>query len=238
MTTRSRTATAARRAGVLGVVLGLLAIYLAGCFTADAKLEADGTGTVDLTYPVDPKAKPEAEKARWSSAHVTLKSFTPKGNNQAQVVVAFDDVTQLSSADGFVNVAVTKTRDGDDDVVKIVIKNPKPNPTAKDANGPDPVLKVTFPGAVKEANRNGKVSGNTVTWSPPLLDMIREPALDFTARYPAPAGDAKKPDAKASDAKTSDAKPAETTPPADAKTPADTKAAGSKPAPAKSGKKK
>src|SRR5581483_2256343 len=220
MTTRSRTATAARRAGVLGVVLGLFAIYLAGCFTADAKLEADGTGTVDLTYPVDPKAKPEAEKARWSSAHVTLKSFTPKSNNQAQVVVAFDDVTQLSSADGFAN-----------DVVKVVIKNPKPNPTAKDANGPDPVLKVTFPGAVKEANRNGKVSGNTVTWSPPLLDMIREPALDFTARYPAPAGDAKKPDAKASDAKTSDAKPADTTPPADTKTPADTKAAGSKPAP-------
>ena len=53
------------RAAACAALLVVLAVYLAGCFTADAKLEADGSGTIDLVYPVAPNAKVEIEKTRW-----------------------------------------------------------------------------------------------------------------------------------------------------------------------------
>jgi hypothetical protein len=117
---------------------------------------------------------------------VTLKSYTPKPGNNAEVVVAFDDLTALSTAEGFENVQVTKNRDGDDEIVKIVIKNTFPKPDSKDEGRPPARMSITFPGKVKEANRNAEVADRKVTWNIPLVDIVHNPSIDFTARYAAP----------------------------------------------------
>ena len=183
-----------------GAALAFLAIFAVGCFTADVTLNADGSGTADITYGVLPNAKVDVEKARWSSPHVTLKSFTPKPNNTAVVQVAFDDVTKLSTADGFRQVKeLTRTREGDVEHIKLVISNPKPVKDLKDEGRPGIHLAVTLPGPVKEANRGAKIDGNHVTWDISLYDYLRAPSTELTVTYAVSgtAGEQKAPGADA-----------------------------------------
>ena len=172
------------RRSATAAMLALLAIFAVGCFTADVTLNADGSGTAEITYAVLPNAKVDAEKARWSSPHVTLKSFTPKPNNTAVVQVAFDDVTKLSTADGFKQVQeLTRTREGDVEHIKVVISNPRPTKDVKDDGRPGIQLTANLPGPVKEANRGAEVQGNRVTWHISLYEFLRVASTEVTVTY-------------------------------------------------------
>ena len=131
---------------------------------------------------------------------MTLKSFTPKPNNTAVVQVAFDDVTKLSTADGFRQVKeLTRTREGDVEHIKLVISNPKPSKDVKDEGRTGIRLAVTLPGPVKEANRGAQVDGSHVTWNIPLFDFLRTPSTELTVTYAVSgtAGEQKAPGADA-----------------------------------------
>src|SRR3989442_13433070 len=118
-----REIVAGRRWRSRGALLVLSSVCLAGCFVVDATLEADGAGTIELTYPLLPNVKIEKEKERFSSAHVTLVSYVPKADHIAVVTARFDDVTKLSTADGFKQADVTRSRDGDTERLRIVLHN-------------------------------------------------------------------------------------------------------------------
>jgi len=184
------------RFGASVALFSIMAVYLTGCFTADATLNADGSGTVEVSYPVAPGANPDSEKARWSSPYVTLKSFTPKANNSAVASVTFSDATKLSTAEGFKQVQVTRTRQDGGEHIRIVISNPRPNPNAKDEGRPGIRLSATLPGNVKEANRGAEVQGNRVTWRVPLAEFLRTSSTELLVDYvpgnpPGASGDGK-----------------------------------------------
>ena len=114
--------------------------------------------------------------------------------------VAFDDVTKLSTADGFRQVKeLTRTREGDVEHIKLVISNPKPSKDVKDEGRTGIRLAVTLPGPVKEANRGAQVDGSHVTWNIPLFDFLRTPSTELTVTYAvsATAGEQKAPGADA-----------------------------------------
>jgi len=161
--------------------------WLAGCFTADATLEPDGAGTIELTYPLMPNAQIEKEKARFSSPHVTLVSYTPKPDHTATVSVKFDDATKLSTADGFKQVDVTRSREGDAERLRLLVRNPNVNPVAKDEGKDGPRVTLRLPGKVLEANRKGELAGDRVTWHVPLVEYLRTPALELTVSWVAVA---------------------------------------------------
>jgi len=160
---------------------------LSGCFTVDATLDPDGAGTIELTYPLLPNAKVEKEKERFSSPHVTLVSYVAKADHTAVVSVKFDDVTKLSTAEGFKQVGVTRSRDGDTERLRILVINPNVNPVAKDEGKDGPRITLRLPGKVLEANRKAEVAGDRVTWRMPLVEYLRTSALELTVSWAAAA---------------------------------------------------
>lgn len=81
---------AGRRWRAWSPLLLLASGWLTGCFTADATLDPDGAGTIELTYPLAPNAQVEKEKERFGSPHVTVVSYVPKADHTATVTVKFD----------------------------------------------------------------------------------------------------------------------------------------------------
>ena len=143
------------------------AVTLAGCVTVDAVLSPDGSATVDMTYQLPPDVQEAQEKARHTSAHVAVESLKFSADRETVTLKAkVDDVTKLSTAEGFKDVTVTRSREGADERLTITI---------------------TFPGAVKDANRGGTVRNNKVTWSFTLPEFVKEKSVELTARYAAPA---------------------------------------------------
>ena len=183
----------ARRAPLfLATLVILSSLCLAGCFTADITVGPDGGGTIEYMYLFLPTADIEKEKARFTSPHVTLVSYTPKPSDHTAVVVAkFDDVTKLNTAEGFKYADLSRSRDGDTERMRIVLRNPNPDPSARDEHKDGPRIALTLPGKVIEANRNAEVAGDRVTWRIPVIDFQRTSSLELTVSWtaaPAPAG--------------------------------------------------
>ena len=97
--------------------------------------------------------------------------------------MAFSDVTKLSTAEGFKQVQVTRTRQDGGERIRIVISNPRPNPGAKEEGKPGIRLSATLPGNVKEANRGAEVEGNRVTWRVPLAEFLRASSTELLVDY-------------------------------------------------------
>src|SRR5262245_58567264 len=166
-------------------VLLLACLALSGCLTFDGVLKPDGSGTVDMTYTLPQGTDEAKEKASHSSDHVTLESFTMSDDKKsATAKLKVDDVTKLSTAEAFKDVVVKRTNEGSDEILSITINNPKPLNIA-DKSKPGPKINLTLPGAVREANRDGKVSDNKVSWSFTLADFAKEKSLELTVRYAA-----------------------------------------------------
>jgi hypothetical protein len=171
-----------RLLAVVSLLLGAT-IYLTGCLIVDATLKSDGSGTIDLTYPWRPaRGKEDVQRKRFSSEHVRVESWEAL-KEQARVKVTFDDVTKLSTAKGFKDVTVTRTRESDAETLLIVIT--KPRPIKRPTDKPGPTFKVTLPGKALEANRGAQLSGNTVTWKLDLATYAAEPKTDLKVRYAA-----------------------------------------------------
>ncbi len=168
---------------------------LVGCLTADGVVKPDGSGTLEMTYPLPAGAREAKEKTRHSSSNVTVESLVFNSDKKtATIKLTLDDVTKLSTAEAFNNVAVTRTKDGTDERLKIVITNPKPL-VLKDDGQAGPKFTITFPGAVKEANSGGKVTDNKVVWAFGMPAFAKEKSIELSARYSAaaPAKDAAAP---------------------------------------------
>jgi hypothetical protein len=166
---------------VLGLLV-LVGVAAAGCFEVDATLNADGSGTINLAYiPSARHATLDSEQARFSSAHVTVHSIAPRDVG-ARLTASFDDVTKLSSAEGFRHVGVTRMRRGGEERLRIVLHNPTPK-EIEDVDEEGPRIMLALPGRVISANRGARVLGTHVVWEIPIDEYAREPALSLKVRY-------------------------------------------------------
>ena len=171
----------------LRLSVGLLVLVgLTGCVTVDGVLKPDGSGTLTMTYALPPNPTEAKEKARFSSSHVTIDSYSMTGKT-ATFKATVDDVTKLSSAEGFKDVTVERGKDGTDETLTITLNNP--NPIVLKDEQPGPTYSVTLPGAVKSANRDGVVSGDKVTWKfPKLSEYAKEKKIDLKVTYAGTGG--------------------------------------------------
>lgn len=184
------------RAAIAPALLCFL-VLLAGCLTVDATLNADGTATIDMTYPVQAGTKPDVEKARLQSEFVKLESYEELKQNRARAKVKVTDVSKLSTAPFFKDVAVTVTKEGADSTLKVVITQPRPV-TVKTNDQPGPVFTFTLPGKAVKANADGKIDGNTVTWKFDFQKFVSEKVTEMSVTYA--SGDAAAAEKPAADA--------------------------------------
>jgi hypothetical protein len=161
--------------------LVVLCLALSGCLVVDATLKDDGSGTLQMSYPLAAGATAESEKARFTSADVTVESVNISGA-AGNLKAAFRDVTKLSSAEGFRDVKVTRTREGNAETLSVVITK-QVSGKAKDSVGAGPRFTITFPGKVLEANHDGKISDNKVAWSFTMSDYVKDKTTELRARY-------------------------------------------------------
>ena len=161
--------------------LAVLGPLLAGCFTVDALLRADGSGTVDLTYVPGKHATIDSETARFTSPHVKVLSVEPQPGG-ARVRAEFDDVTRLSTAEGFRVVTVVRRRRGPREALKLMIRNPEPKPF-EDHGEPWPRIALTLPGPVVAATPHAEIAGARVTWRLPIAAYVSRPRTAVSVRW-------------------------------------------------------
>jgi hypothetical protein len=169
------------------VVLGF--VLLAGCLTAESTMKADGSGTMELTYPPPGGASKASETKRFSSDVVTVDSVDISSDGKKSTVkLRFTDATKLSTAKALENVAVTRTKGEGSEKVTIVVKPEKVVPLKPGQLKDEPPLsiKVTMPGKITEANAKGTIDGSTVTWKPALAEFISTPSTELTLTYELP----------------------------------------------------
>jgi hypothetical protein len=160
----------------------LLASALVGCFTVDATLRADGSGTIELGYiPTIPETTADTETTRFTSPHVTVLSVTPRDPG-ALLKATFDDATKLSTAEGFKNVTVRRRAKKGREQLTIIIRNPKPRPF-KDEGQTWPRVTLTLPGHVLKASRNSRRLDRQVVWNVPLTEYAENPTTTLWVRY-------------------------------------------------------
>jgi hypothetical protein len=146
--------------------LAVLVPLAAGCFTVDGVLRADGSGTVELTYPPGKHATIDSETARFTSPHVKVQSVEPQPGG-ARIRAEFDDVTRLSTAEGFRMVTVVRGRRGRREALKLVIRNPEPI-AFTDHGEPSPRIALTLPGRVVAATPDAEIAGDRIAWMLPI----------------------------------------------------------------------
>ena len=161
--------------------VAVLGPLLAGCFTVDGVLRADGSGTVDLTYVPGKHATIDSETARFTSPHVQVQSVEPEPGG-VRVRAEFDDVSKLSTAEGFGMVTVVRRRHGRREALKLVIRNPEPKPF-QDHGEPWPRIALTLPGRVLAATPGAEISGNRVAWKLPIAAYVSRPRTAVSVRW-------------------------------------------------------
>lgn len=174
-----------RRVLIAAIVLPLT-LSLGGCLY-ETNLNAKGGGTITVTQPLNGKNDLVKLENQMKSSSVKLESSKVSEDGKSGTYnLAFDDITKLPTAPYFKLVTITRT-DGKEKGTKTVTakyKNPKPGPL------PDKIVEfyhneikvvTTFPGPVTESN--GKVSGNTVTWSWGMNEFYKQAETVMTATY-------------------------------------------------------
>jgi len=174
-------------------------VALSACVTVEGTLKADGSGTLQITYPVMPTTTERLERRRLTSPQVTLDSLTIGQDGTATAKVSFDDPQKLKTVDMFRSVGIERHREGTEETLTITLTNVI-NKEMKEEGKPGPKLTFHLPGKVLEANRNATVDGDTATWSFKLAEYVNQKTVDLKARYQvpaaaegAPSGAAKKP---------------------------------------------
>jgi hypothetical protein len=163
-----------------------LTLSLGGCLY-ETNLNAKGGGTITVTRRLNDKKDLAKLEPQMKSSAVKLTSAKLSDDGKSGVyAMAFDDITKLSTVAFFKNVAITRSSEKEKGTVTITAKykNSKPGPL------PDKIVQfysneaklvATFPGPVTESN--GKVSGNTVTWSWEINEFYKQPEVVLKATY-------------------------------------------------------
>ncbi len=177
-------------------VAALCIVAAVGCVTVDGTLNADGSGTLEVTYGVMPHTLEAIEKYRFTKSKAKLESFKLGSDGTATAKLTFDDPAKLTTVDVLHIGTLDRRREGDVEHLAIRIANPEPRPF-DDQGKPGPRIRITLPGPVLEANRNATVDGNTVGWRFGLAEFLRDRVVELTASYRirAPATDAPAKDA-------------------------------------------
>ncbi|MFN8543091.1 MAG: hypothetical protein U0807_02635 [Candidatus Binatia bacterium] len=165
-------------------LLAGLAAWLSGCFTVDGTVKADGSATLAYTYTPVADATEAGERARFVSPHVTVQSMTFAAGKPTVVKVAVDDVTKLGTASAFKGVTITRAKDGDEELLTIVIPNIDPRPLASvKGTYDDPKLGITVPGTVTKTEPTAPVTGSRVDWKIPLSHFYANHKAELTVRW-------------------------------------------------------
>ena len=168
---------------------GLLACVLAAlsaCVTVEGTLKADGSGTLEIVYPVMPTTTERIEKRRLSSPQVTLDSLTIKEDGMATAKLSFDDPAKLTTVDMFRTIRIDRHREGGEEQTTITFTNAI-SKEMKDEGKPGPKFTFHVPGKVLEANRNATIDGNTVSWRFGLAEFVNQKTVDLKMRYQVPS---------------------------------------------------
>ncbi|HEY3188136.1 MAG TPA: hypothetical protein VGJ70_11720 [Solirubrobacteraceae bacterium] len=161
---------------------------LCGCFTAEVVLRRDGSGMLELSYVPGRHATIDSEAARFSSPHVIVRAVEPRPGG-AMLRAEFDDVTKLSTAEGFRVLTVVRGRRRDREALRFVIRNPEPKPFT-DHGEPWPRIALTLPGPVLAATQGGVVSARRVVWRVPIAEYVTQPHVTMSVRWRTPSDDA------------------------------------------------
>jgi hypothetical protein len=180
---RARPGWSVRRASLLASMV----TCLAGC-VVDATLKADGSGKLEMTYPLQATSTEALEKRRFTSDHVKVESLKINTDQTAVLNATFDDATKLSTAEGFKTVSVTRTREGSEERLTVKITNPV-HAVVKDEGKPGMKISLALPGKVLETNHNGTIAEDRVTWSFTLAEWVKDEVVEMTVRYAAPPSD-------------------------------------------------
>jgi hypothetical protein len=175
-------------------LLVVLAAGVAGCFSIDGTLQADGSARLELRYFLDRHATFSEETRRLTSEHVKVESVRGIGSRQAIAAIRVDDVTKLSSSAAFRNVEVTRSSGGGSESLRVVIRSQydaaeREAHASRAGEHPEvegPRLTLALPGPVIEANRQARIDGAQVTWRMSLVEYARAQEVEFTVRYALP----------------------------------------------------
>jgi hypothetical protein len=167
------------------LLLGPLAL-LAGCVTVDATLRSDGSARIVLLYLTPPDASEFLERARFTSAGVTVESVKIFEDQTTVARLAVEDVRRLRHAKGLEIVDVARERVGRDEEIRLTLDNPKPTEATPQDARPWLTLSLTLPGPVVSANRGAAVLGSRLTWIVRKSDYQRTRATVLTVRYRPP----------------------------------------------------
>jgi hypothetical protein len=171
--------------------LMVMAVCLAGCFTVEGTLEADGSAKLQLTYVPPRNATLSSEPGRLGSEHVKVDSVRAEPNKGAVAQLRVDDVTKLSTAQAFSSVTVTRTREDGEERLRAVLRNPlerkeRDNLDKWAREHPEaagPRIALTLPGPVRDANRGATVMDRRVEWRISLVEYVKEDVIELEARY-------------------------------------------------------
>jgi hypothetical protein len=221
--------------------LGLLALA-AACVTVDGALEANGSATVTVSYPVSVDTEDHAAaRALVSAQDVTIEELTvapaaegERGQHTAKAKLSTKDVTKLEAMPLFkvlgVSIQHERTPEGGG-TLQVELKNKgartKDHPEFKELTKYRGMLRLRMPGPMLETNALDK--DGVVEWMFPAGDWSLGKTLALTVTYgPTLAADDKKTSA-ADDKKASAAGDEDATPAADDKATGDAKEAPSEP---------
>jgi hypothetical protein len=171
------------------VALALLALATTAC-DVETTLRPDGSGKLRVHYHLDKNATIASVAQKLAAPSVMVRSARIDRRGYGTFKVRFADVTTLSSAAMFKNVAVQSapgTRPGTVDW-SAAVSQPKPITLPEkliEHYGNDLRVRVTFPGPIVATNATSH-EGAVATWVVPLRDMSSRPETRFTATYEAP----------------------------------------------------
>ena len=168
------------------IYVALIALSLfgiSGCLESESKLNADGTGTMKLSY-VTTAAAMVGERRKLEGPHVHVVSAEHK-DGHGVFELTFDDAQQLKTSKFFENTSVTIADNaGNKDLtVKIVNKAPQRlNDEVTEKVGKEVKISITLPGEVVQSNATA-TAGSTVTWTFATPDFTNMPQVLLTATY-------------------------------------------------------
>jgi hypothetical protein len=174
---------AARRALPV-LTLAAIAVCGVGCIVADGTLDADGGGTLSVTYPVPPGTTDVSQRYLLQAQGVSVESFSISPEHMASAKLRMTDVSALGKTVMFKDVKVTRsTEDGKGVLTLDITTLDKP---LGDKDLPGPKIGITFPGKVLEASEHGVVDGTHVQWTFPLGEFLARKTWTLKVRYEAP----------------------------------------------------
>ena len=172
----------------------LLTVLVAGCVTADVKVNGDGSGTIVLEYLM-PTFTEEHTRKLLTAPGVTIKSLeiktvegSPLSSKKTVATLDVDNLTKLGAIPLFrmfgAQVRIADAEGGRKLMQLTVRRARKATEPPQETNN---TIRVHFPGPVAESS--AQIADSTVTWKFPSSEYYSKPELKLTALYAvAPSG--------------------------------------------------